>query len=152
MCFNPRALTSPDSFSKSKRVPKMVSIHGLLRALTESLPVIRIHIDVSIHGLLRALTDILQIMEHLRIVSIHGLLRALTFTTLRTVIYYKCFNPRALTSPDRQRSLLHCFKIVSIHGLLRALTGETPELPWAQFVSIHGLLRALTNFAVFSIS
>ena len=33
-----------------------------------------------------------------------------------------CFNPRALTSPDRERYQIEGFLKVSIHGLLRALT------------------------------
>ena len=103
-CFNPRALTSPDSSCVPRSSGGYVSIHGLLRALTE----IRIP------------------LIHATFVSIHGLLRALT-SPQRTCIRSMRFNPRALTSPDlRARPPLLLF-YVSIHGLLRALTRRGPR-------------------------
>ena len=79
------------------------------------------------------------------------------------------FNPRALTSPDREVAVYITARNVSIHGLLRALTSilskvrcvlcfnpralTSPDYrDWKgednSLVSIHGLLRALTADAV----
>ena len=38
LCFNPRALTSPDGEKPELPWVQFVSIHGLLRALTKLLP------------------------------------------------------------------------------------------------------------------
>ena len=77
LCFNPRALTSPDGANSGELQHQPVSIHGLLRALTEAL---------------------------------------LGQRSIRS------FNPRALTSPDRAFNNRWPRTKVSIHGLLRALT------------------------------
>ena len=97
-----------------------VSIHGLLRALTDVVPQTGWFLSFNP----RALTspDLGSYREwSLLLVSIHGLLRALTsaFSFAPRAI---CFNPRALTSPDTERDAVIRFMAVSIHGLLRALT------------------------------
>ena len=62
----------------------------------------RITTNVSIHGLLRALTEITYDFGDITYVSIHGLLRALTISRYYPG-YRTRFNPRALTSPDQGR-------------------------------------------------
>ena len=54
--FNPRDLTSPDDLNEGEKAHDMVSIHGLLRALTDAGTPLIMVLVVSIHGLLRALT------------------------------------------------------------------------------------------------
>ena len=76
-CFNPRALTSPDSAMEMEKTLRNVSIHGLLRALTVLVVLARTQKRVSIHGLLRALTP-----------------------QSPWIPLSAGFNPRALTSPD----------------------------------------------------
>ena len=54
--FNPRALTSPDAGIFGNKGQLYVSIRGLLRALTQARREGHLFLDVSIRGLLRALT------------------------------------------------------------------------------------------------
>ena len=100
---------------------------------------------VSIHGLLRALTGGARDYVFYAAVSIHGLLRALTRNAYQHISYRVCFNPRALTSPDIENPVGFMNSAVSIHGLLRALTSFSPQMVVRFPVSIHGLLRALTE-------
>ena len=107
-----------------------------------------------------------SVYVYIMCVSIHGLLRALTFEIsdnfdpserFQSTGSYepwrmiasasstpKCFNPRALTSPDPDAPCITIAFFVSIHGLLRALTKVFLSKYRITLVSIHGLLRALT--------
>mgnify|MGYP003272525937 CR=1 FL=1 len=123
---------------------------------------------VSIHGLLRALTD--QYRNAGSAISFNP--RALTSPDAFVPAfprYEQSFNPRALTSPDSAKYATHdrhisfnpraltspdfchvCHLValqVSIHGLLRALTYFFWQAVQTCEVSIHGLLRALTRRA-----
>ena len=121
MCFNPRALTSPDCLLEVFRWQIFVSIHGLLRALTVRCNPRNCQVGFNP----RALTspDSVQRPYSSGIeVSIHGLLRALTKEGKEIPTLPGSFNPRALTSPDARVDWYRYWSFVSIHGLLRALT------------------------------
>ena len=96
---------------------------------------------VSIHGLLRALTRGSFLGVQNIKVSIHGLLRALTVIE-GTVIFIRSFNPRALTSPD---SGAVCFSIRVISFNPRALTSPDPYRFTGQSNPICFNPRALTS-------
>ena len=134
--FNPRALTSPDGSFSLFKTHGYVSIHGLLRALTDNNPIFRSIICFNP----RAGKD-----RHLQSRCFNP--RALTspdrvHREAREVVL--SFNPRALTSPDSSRLKASSRSTVSIHGLLRALTRTENGGLRRRQVSIHGLLRALT--------
>ena len=101
ICFNPRALTSPDKDPDAETPPPSGFNPRALTSPDAGIFGNKGQLYVSIRGLLRALTK-----KHFNLQS------------------HLCFNPRALTSPDYQTAASLKPEDVSIRGLLRALTSD----------------------------
>ena len=143
ICFNPRALTSPDKDPDAETPPPSGFNPRALTSPDAGIFGNKGQLYVSIRGLLRALTTEICMRKKPRRFQSAGSYEPWQ-TSGAVDDPLASFNPRALTSPDGLYDLKTVNHQVSIRGLLRALTSLPSRSQQRTQVSIRGLLRALT--------